>query len=435
VALRPHLRAFVGIYAAGLLNHALASDALAQALIEDLQPQNFARDRSVGVLERKRPGFDPLPVQLGAFNLLSSLNAGVVYDDNIFARSDVQDSDVIGVVRGQAQLYSNWSSNSLEFDAHAEHDGNVRYGSESETTGGVAAVGEFDSSRTLKVQGRMGFDRLFEPRLSSGAPTYTRNPVEYNRGYIQLSAIKTFNRLSLEVSNDYRTLHYDNAVDLTGAVVPQGYRNDDRDRITVRADYAFSPDTAIFLQASGNFRHFPSRTGLPVDVNRDSQGGEATAGIRLDLPKLVSGEASFGYIAQTFNDSRLSNASGLGARGRLELYPTGLTTVTLDVVREFSDSALAESPLVLFTSGGVEVDHELYRNIILLGRFNYQQDQYLNTDRQDERPSVTVGVNYLINRWVSVKLQDVYLHQSSSQAGQSQNYSDDQLSLTMTLNY
>ncbi|WP_174300655.1 outer membrane beta-barrel protein [Caulobacter sp. S45] len=425
----------VTVFVSTLLYVMAGSLARAQTLTEDVIPENFIRDRSVGVLERKRPGYDAIPVQVGSFDLLSSLDAGVVYDNNILARSDLKEADEIGVVGGKAQLISNWASNSLELDAHAEHDGNVHYGSESETIGGVAALGQLDISRDLQLRGRIGFDHLFEPRLSSGAPTFTRNPVEYNRGIAEIAALKTFNRLTLELAENHRTLHYDNAQDLTGAVVAQGYRNEDRDRITARADYAVSPDTAVFVQAVGSFRNFPSRTGLPEDLNRNSIGGEVAGGVRLDLPKLVSGEAALGYIVETFNDPRIANASGFGARGRLEFFPTGLTTVTFDGLREFTDSALALSPLVLFSSAGAEVDHELYRNIILTGRFNYQQDQYLNINRRDNRPSVTLGVNYLMNRRAYWKLSDTFLRQDSTSNDKSQTYSDNQLTLVLTLNY
>jgi hypothetical protein len=69
-------------------------------------------------------------------------------------------------------------------------------------------------------------------------------------------------------------------------------------------------------------------------------------------------------------------------------------------VQDSNNFALGEgvsSPGYLRSDVGVSVDHELFRNLLLNGRINYQNDDYEGIDRTDNRFDVGAGVRYLLN--------------------------------------
>ncbi len=398
---------------------------------------SFKRDNNISVLERQQPGYETIPVHLGSFNLTPTLTGGVAYDDNIYAHgaSSGREGDEFGIVRADAAIASTWSRNSLSADIHSEYDGYLNHGDESHTTGGFDLQGRYDISGDTAVASQFSFDHLTESRLASGAPTFTKHPVQYDRTLFSLEGGQAFNRIRIEAAFDYSYVSFYNAETPENVFVQQAYRDRALYAGRIRAEYAVSPDTSIFVEARGNDRVYPSTLGNPSTYLRASHGYEFDTGVNFDLTQEVRGQVAVGYLDQLFKDPRLPTTDGLGARGQIEWFPTGLTTVTLRGQRELADSALAATPILTDSSVGVEVDHELLRNVVLVGRFDYGSDDYHGISRTDTRPSASLGANYLLNRLLTLKVLYTYLSQTSSGAQAGGAFNDNRILLTLAAHY
>ena len=438
--------AWVACLALAVAGRAAAQDFVVLDTLSQPVGPNFKRDRTIGVIERPRPAWAPVPVPIGPFDATPALTVGARYDDNVFAQEDGKKSDLIGVISGQMLLNSDWNRNLVQIDAHAEYDGYADNTDESHVTGGVGALGRLDLTRSFALIGRALYDHRVESRIDTGAPTFTKHPVEYEQGLAEVGVVQAFNRLKLQADLGVNAVSFDNAETPAGTPVIQDYR--DRTLVSgrLRADYALGPDASTYLQITANDRIYGSRAGDIAGYDRNSQGFDAEAGVSFDLRDLSRGEIGVGYIYQGFADPRIANVSGPGARGRLQYFPTGLTTVTFDVERVVADSALAQSPAYLLTSTDIRVDHELLRNVILLATAGYSQADYEGVDRTDSRPFAQAGVTYLMNRAISWKLLYSVLHQSSSGSGDipgvpgaeiaaGRSFTDNQITLTATARY
>jgi hypothetical protein len=401
----------------------------------------FARDRNVSVMQRQHPGYEALGVREGAFMLWPKLNANAEYNSNIFATESDKVADTIFHVAPEVDLSSNWSRHSLQAYARGVFNQYAQNSDQNTNDYSVGAIGQLDVLRSAQVNSGLDYSRYTEPRTSAGSEGEPF-PVQYTLASAYLSGARTFNRLRLSGRFDWKKFDYQNR---TG-----NFPQDDRDRTlmigTVRADYAVSPDTAVFVEVAGNDRDYrlsssPIVSGspeFPNFINRDSHGVEFLAGANFELAALVRGEIGLGYMKQNYKDSAFHDYSGLGARAQVEWFPTQLATVTFTGSRTVEDSAIIGSSSYIATNLGAQVDYELLRNLIISANASYGDNDYKGVDRTDKMYGGGVSANYLLNRNVGLSLAYNHLKQDSSGTDASvsvANFSVDKVAVTLTLQY
>jgi len=401
---------------------AIAANAQAQSTAGSLrQAQSqagdmFARDRGVPVRQRPRPEYEALGLPVGMFTAFPSLQIDAEYSDNIFAVATGIDSDWIVRVKPEIQLESGWSRHALGVYARANISRYQDFDAESFEDWGVGASGRLDITRAANLAAGVDYASLTEPRSSSNAPASTREPVTYDMASAFLTGTKVSGRTKLSARADVREFDYEDALTLAAVVVDQDNRDRTITSLTGRGDYAISPDTAVFVQATANARDYDTATSLVLPA-RDSDGYELLAGANFEMGAVARGEVAAGYIVQEFDASAYNQIDGFGARAQLEWFPTQLTTVTATASRTIEDSGIAGSGGYLSTSVGARIDHELLRNVLLNADITFSSDAYEGIDRDDDRFLYSVGATYLLNRRVGLSVSASHFEQSSDGLG------------------
>lgn len=426
---------------AAMLAVAAAQPAMAQNVGSDLSQQaysNFARDRNVSVLERPHPGYEALGLREGGFMIWPKLTSSVEYNDNIFASSTGQVADTIARITPGLEATSNWSRNMLEMHASGTFNRYLTYSSQDTDDYTVGGQGRLDVLRTFQINGGGDWAHLTEPRTSAPAQNQPF-PVRYNLGSAFASASKEFNRLRILGRFDYQNFNYLNQAG--------NLDQDDRDRSAyvakLRADYALSPDTAAFVQISGNIEDYrlkssPVVNGVPLLPNfvlRDSHGFEALTGVNFDLTRLVRGEIGVGYLKQDYKNSAFQSIGGFGFRGQVEWFPTQLMTVKLTGSRSIQDAGIPGASGYLSTNVGGEVDYELLRNVIVTGTAGYGDDVYHGVDRDDTRYNAGISATYLMNRNIGLTLGYTFFRQDSRGTAGTGAFDMNRVLATLTLQY
>lgn len=402
---------------------------------------NFRRDRNISVLDRPHEGYEALGVRAGSFFLWPKLTASAEYNDNILATSDDQLSDAVFVVSPQLNIASDWSRHSLRIHGAGTFNQFAQNSDQNTDDYSFGADGRLDVLRSATISAGANYGRLAQPRTSTGTEGEAF-PVEYQLTTAYISGQRTFDRLKLSTRVNWSKYNFLDHVGNT----PQ----DDQDRqetdLLARVDYAVSPDTAVFVEVTGNDRNYrlsssPIVDGVPTFpgfVNRDSSGVSGLVGANFELATLIRGEIGVGYIDQHYKDSVFHDYKGLGARAQVEWFPTQLTTVTATGSRSVEDAALTGASSYLSTNLGLQVDHELLRNLILSANGSYGNDDYKGIDRTDKRLGLGLSASYLMNRHVGLKL--AYNHFKNNSDGtdvaeQFRHYAVDRVGLTLTLQY
>lgn len=394
---------------------------------------SFARNKSVSVKERPKPGYEAVGHRFGSFMVYPRVEAGVNFDDNIYATSTAETSDTVWVITPSVDVTSNWSRHQLSANASVNFNEYSDNSNESTTTYNIGANGRVDVSRDTQITGKARYVKSTEPRSAIDAAQNLNEPVKYDVQSYSAGGSKEFNRLRINGGVDIQKYAYKDG--RFGALnVPQGYRDRTARTINGRVDYSVSPDTYLYVTAEQNDRSYDITT--PVFGDRDSDGYSVAVGGDFDLTNLARGHLQVGYMQQKFDDQvRFGKVDGISVAGDIDYFLTQLTTVNFRASRNFQDSGLTNSAGYSSTSGGISVDHELLRNVILNARFDYEQAEHEGIDREDRRINFSAGGTYLLNRALGLTASYSYFNQESSGLNRGFDFTINRVQLLLTLQY
>ena len=391
---------------------------------------NFKRDRNVSVRERPRPDYEAVGVKAGGFTLYPRVTASLEGNDNIYATKADEKADAIWRVKPEVALRSNWSRHALGAFASASVDRYKDFDSENTEEYTLAVNGRLDIVHGSDISGSVQYQALTEPRTSPQSPASSVKPIEYSLVTSKVTGVKEFNRLRLTGRLSDLDYNYDDGVDLLGASVEQ----DTRDRNEVyyggKVEYAMSPDTALFLALLGNTKNYDLST-----AGRDSDGYVATVGANFELSEVARGDIAVGYMKQSYDNALYGEIDGFSGEAKVEWFPTALTTVTSTAARTIEEAVTTGSPGYISNNIGVNIDHELLRNVLLSATASYGKDDYKKIDRNDERTGAGASATYLLNRRVGLILKYTYLKQDSSGVNRGTSFTDNKLAASVALQF
>ncbi len=411
-----------------------STTAFAQVAAVDDQ----AASRNAGVLDRARPDYDAVGIRAGSFLILPKATTTLDASDNIFAAHTNTVSDTVILFQPEVTMRSDWSRNMLELYGRAAFSVYGSNSSQNATEAEVRASGRYDIAEGSNLNGGLGYAYMAEPRYlatsqaQTGTLSTSSGPEHYTVLNGRVGAVQTLNRVRLTENVQVSDYRYEGNGLSFG--VYGGEKTRDRTEVTEtgRAEFAVSPDTSVFVQGGLNQRSY--RLGPPQTVlNRDSSGYDVTAGAKLDLTHLIRGEFRIGYLNQDYDSSVFQSVSGLSLSGRFDYFVTPLTTVTVTADRAVGDAADPRSSGYITTNGGIEVDHELRRNIILTGRAFVAHDDYRGIDRTDDRWTARVGGTWLVNRMVGVGLFFDHIDVGSKGTAAIPDYAVNQILLSLVI--
>ena len=399
-----------------------ATDALAQ------EDPLFKRGENVGVLERPRPGYEALGIRASGFILYPKVTFRVERDDNIFADSD-QVGDTIYSVAPELELQSDWPRHAAKINLEANLRRYDKYSSEDADTWSLSGKGRIDVSRRTTVDVRAAHAERVEARNQGAYAVDPAEPIQFSTDNIAVVGRQEFGRARLVATAELSKFDYDDGFAPDGTVIDQDYRDRTEAEVSAKLAYAVSPATAFFVEVGAQQMSYDETS----PVNRDSQGVTALAGVDWEITRLITGEASVGYIHQSFDDSSYDDVSNPHYRVRLNWYPTPLITVGLTATQRVTDSPLADSPAFIARTVELKADYELLRNLIISGQILGTDQDYRGIDRNDRRYGVGLSANYLLNRTVGIGLRYKYETLESSGASRGTDFDDQSLSLALIL--
>jgi hypothetical protein len=394
----------------------------------------FGRDRNVSVSERARPGYEAIGARAGAFQFFPKIEVQVGTSDNIYASDADKQSDTYYRIRPELSVSSTWSRHALNAFGRGSLQRYVDNGSEDADTYAAGANGRIDIGGQTSIAPSASFSHLVEPRTAANSPFSAVEPVQFDLSQASISFDHISNRVKLSLVGDATKLDYDDGTNNTGGVVEQDQRDRSLYSLTARTDYAVSPDTAVFVQVSGNERDY-RLSSTSTYAARDSKGFETYVGAEFDLGLLFRGEIAAGFIKQSFDDARYNDVDGASARARVEYFPSQLVTVAFTASRSIEDSAAVGSAGFLSTDAQLAVDYEFRRNVILHADVSYGQDDFKGIDRTDDRWTVGANALYLINRRLGASLGVKHSERGSSGLLANEDYSANAVTLSLVTQF
>lgn len=372
--------------------------------------------RNVTPRSRPRPELAPLGARIRAFVLSTRVDLRAGYNDNLFATNDDEVSDVYARVAPTVDLRSDWSRHAIRVGAHASSDRYRDTSRENNDNWGVMAEGRADLGRASSLFGHASEARLHEDRASPDSLA-DDEPTAYRLSEAMIGAVHPFGRFEARVQgrvSDYRFESTRAAGVAPGTLV--GSARDRRSTHTeARLRYSIWPGYGAFVRGAFSTQNYDNLTA--AGVNRDSKGYEASVGVDLELTDLIFGNAYIGRYQQRYDEPGVDPEGGPTFGADLYWNVTRLSTLHLQVARSVQESTQPGASGYLSTNTGLELEHELLRNLLLVAGSQQTRRDYDGVDRQETLWQHSFGANFLANRHVQLRLQVGYRDQDASGGG------------------
>ncbi len=381
-----------------------ASVGLAQGLKQASGPGKVIAPKT---LPGSRSGndYEPLGIRLGGFLLHPFFDIEYLNDDNVFARSDLIESDSITVFRPGFTLDSNWNNHELNIYADTALGRYSDLDSEDYDNWVLGARGRFDVDRDRRVNVGLELGGEKEDRASPDSVVGAASPTDTDITIFSLDWFHNINRVYYRLGGQARELDFSNS----SADV------EDRDRsyntLFGEVGYEFSPGYSAFVRLESDTTDYDI---LDNGRNRDSDGQSFIAGVGFDLTKIIEGSVFAGYRDRNFDDAILNDISGGLIGGKLTWQATGLTAIKLDANRTIEETTVEGASGYYRTRFAVDAEHELYRNLILQAGVGIYDDDYEGSDRKDDGLNWHIGGSYISNRWLRIHLEYAHEDRDSS---------------------
>lgn len=378
----------------------------------------YSRDKYEAVTDRAQPKFDPEPVRLGAFLVDSSLQAGVTTTDNAFAAPTNEESDIIVRVGGAARMKTNWAVHEIAADLSAFRNEYMDLSDESSNDLRARLSGRLDATRDVSLTGSVFAEDRVQLRTSVADSVGLDRPVKYTRAGFTVGANYVNDRVRWTNEVGVTDTNFkDGKLAGTNVTVDQDFRDRSEMAARSRLSYALTPDLAVYGQATVRDLEYDNAQLLGGDLRkRDSRGYTVVAGVDFELQSLIRGDINVGFLEENKDDPFFKDVDGLSIDGRLQWFPTRLTTVGFNAGRRVVDIGVLQSPSAVQTSFGARVDHELRRNIILSAYGDMQDYDYEDIDRKDEILDLGIGATYKMNKRVHFETFARHLERDGSGA-------------------
>ena len=160
---------------------------------------------------------------------------------------------------------------------------------------------------------------------------------------------------------------------------------------------------------------------LKFDSNgnqRSSEGNGVRTGLSWSKTGLLTGSLYLQYQNRDYDDPSFKDVDGFGIGAQLNWTPTELTDIRFRFENSPRETTLAGTSGYFSQFYEVRVQHELRRNILLNGRFSYEDNTYQSNDgavsnlRGTKVTRAGLGVNYLFNR--NFYLSGGYIYQKQN---------------------
>jgi hypothetical protein len=353
----------------------------------------FGQAAGVTVLTRAHPEYQSDGMRIGGFNLQANLDETVGYNSNVTATG------------GGSWFLQNAPAVHLEyFDSPA-----LDRTDWTATVGGATAIG----LGNLNV----GYTHLSLSSVGTGlGEQVTTTYIPYTVDDVRAAYNYLMGRFTFTPNLDDKLYSFGQGR-FGNVIIDQKSlnRNILSGGLTTAYSLAEQEDLLVVLQ--GIESHYTNAT--PGQQSADSQSFQALAGIDVQATGTLRYRLLGGVELRTFTSSIYSSQTSPIAEASLVWTPTGLTTVTTTLSREIDDPATAGTGGFTYTNAQLVVDHELYRNILLQGRFGYQIAEYVgggglgNNGGTQSAFNVGGSVNWLLNRNLRLSLDYNYVNQGA----------------------
>lgn len=381
------------------------------------------------VVDRTRDDFKPLGLRLpGGHLLMPSLGLMAIHDDNVFRSNGAnRKGDLSYELTPSVVFLSQFPRHMLNFEAGGRFAWHQEQ-SQLDVIDGHGLVNwrvDIDSGNVVggSVVSRIHHDDDY----TAEGPANIAELVQVHENAAEIGYLHDAGRLALQVGADIRTSDYTDVLALDGALIDQ----DDRDNTIfgtyARLNYRASPGYTTFAAVRFDRQEFWQESSQ----GRNGNLYKIEMGVDAEFNPLFRWGLSGGYAFNDVDQGSVQDGSGYIVRGRVQWLPTERMTVTLDAAREIGQSTIADAGGSTRNKFQARIDYDVFHNVLLYGEGGYLRHDFFGTAGSEEFVHAGVGIEYFMNR--NVSLSAGYEYRQRNNSNDSRDYEDNRFMVGVKL--
>ncbi len=323
------------------------------------------------------------PITFGSFRVWPNLTLRQEYDDNIFATKDGKESDFISVVTPALEAWKSFGRHNFKLRAESEIRHHWDNDSENIQNHSLAFDGDIEARKVLNIPVRVTYnDRHLSRKTQrrSSANQLAVAPLNIKRLEAESGFVYKPNRLELSLLGNYKSIRLGNEDLINGGRLIRDNRDSNSKSAKARLTYDLKEDISPFLEVSYTDQEFINE--YPSLQSRNNTSTRVLAGANFNFKDLVTGFIGLGLDNNNFEENSIESTNDISLNAKVSWEPTTKTSLTLNASRATSEDNELIAQLTE-TNLGLEVQHELQKD--LFGRVNldYKDNNFSETGRRD----------------------------------------------------
>lgn len=380
------------------------------ACADDTEADESSDQANSPVRGRVHPHLQPHGLQFGTVLFYPQLDAGLLYDSNVFATTGAPEADLVYILAPKLIIQKNSEGQQHELTFAARHLEFERLDSENRTEANAALRSAWEIAESLSFAGNLSAARRFEERGVSAAANASTTPMAYYDLRASTFLTRRFNGFGITAGGGVETLTYDDGETEDGIIIDQSFRDGTIFNVSLRPFYEFSPGYRIYANLDANRRDFAGE-GI---LDRDSEGFDIRAGVEFLLTPILFGSIEAGYLEQHYENPDISPANGMSGKGALTWLMTPLMTASIFASRSVSEIPSPDQSVRLDTVVGGQLDYEITRNLIASAGVGLSHENFTGTGREDNVLGVDARIDYTPNPYFRAGLSYLYTDRDSN---------------------
>jgi hypothetical protein len=347
--------------------------------------------------------FDPLGIQVGAFNLRPAFEYTRGWDSNAPRNTaPPAASSWYNVYAPELLVKTDWARHEFTANLRGSYTTYDTYHSIDRPSVDAKANARIDvtSQTRIELEGRyiLFTDAPGSPNIQVGL---AKLPIAQTYG--STAGIgQRFNRFEVVAKSTFDRTVYNDSEFIDGSTASNVDRNYNQYGAQLRNSYELTPGVKPFIELGANIRAYD----LEVDAggnNRSSRGGYGKAGSTFEPARNLTGEVSVGYLTRRYQDPALAEVSGWTVDASLIWLWTALTTVKLNASTTVAESTIPGVSGAFTRDMTIQVDHAFRRWLIGTLKFSRGFDDYVGSPREDYRYIASGALAYSLTRELQLK--------------------------------
>jgi hypothetical protein len=376
-------------------------------------------ERGQAAADRPRPYYDPHGYNLSSFKIYPSVTTSTDASDNFRASSVDRQGDVYLTIKPAIALASDWDRNRLVGNAYFDQSIHANLTQENTIQYGASVTGDLDFTHDTQLRIALSAKHQVENRSGLGSFQGTITPIKYDTYHAQLSTSHAVNEIKLNGSLEIDYNNFQAAQDASGIIVDQDFRDVRLFKASGNVIYDFRSGIGILFSVRFDAGNFPFGRGSAgfdpnIDLNRNYNSYAALGGVSLELSSLVFGTIQVGYLNYEYTDPSLKDVHGFSYNADLLWNVTPLTSVRLQAARSVDPTSSTANAGNTRNDLTLAVDHELFRNIIILLDTRYTTYSPNGPGVGGQEFATGLGARYLIDRHWSINGRVRYAQRMSA---------------------